>query len=273
MTHRPNTRLILHGQALAELTRVPAAAVRIVSAGHTRGDTLEEWLLGPPTADRASAAWLAVATATHPELLPEALRRAATVATNSRWPSAALAVGTGPSRGHLCACALGPSGARPFSSVTVVGPGFHRPAVPHPNKSDNAEWHVWSRTRGAWGGEAAWRTVRGLHAAVVGCARSGSLVALGLRHMGVGRLPRIDPDRVETHNLGETVAVVAGDAGRPKAEALAERLPPRVDADGPAAAVPYPLGSLAGVKSADVVCCAADRSAARRSACVLRHTG
>jgi molybdopterin/thiamine biosynthesis adenylyltransferase len=81
--------------------------------------------------------------------------------------------------------------------------------------------------RGAFDG------MRGAHAAVIGCGSLGSVAAEQLVRAGVPRLTLIDPDRVEVHNLTRTVFGL-DDVGRPKVDALADRLlaiNPRVEVE------------------------------------------
>jgi len=66
--------------------------------------------------------------------------------------------------------------------------------------------------------------------AVIGVGRSGSLVAEALASAGVHALALIDPDVLEPHNLAEMALVRVADIGRPKAEAVAERLRARMPA-------------------------------------------
>ena len=85
--------------------------------------------------------------------------------------------------------------------------------------------HVrWSRTIGGVGGESVWRRLVQLRVAVVGCGRSGSLLADMLAGVGIKRLVLIDPDFLEEHNLGEMAGVLPAQVGVPKVEALTEHL-------------------------------------------------
>lgn len=65
--------------------------------------------------------------------------------------------------------------------------------------------------------------VRGARAVVVGCGSLGSVCAEALVRAGVPGMTLIDPDLVEAANLGRTV-YTAAQIGRPKADALAQRL-------------------------------------------------
>lgn len=79
-----------------------------------------------------------------------------------------------------------------------------------------------SRLAGALHGVEAIDRAAALPVAVVGCGSNGSLLAEGLARLG-HPLTLIDPDRIERGNLG-TLAASPGDIGRPKADALAERI-------------------------------------------------
>lgn len=59
---------------------------------------------------------------------------------------------------------------------------------------------------------------------IVGCGALGSMSALYLAGMGVGRIGLVDFDTVSIHNLQRQVAFVTADAGKRKAQCLAERL-------------------------------------------------
>ncbi len=59
---------------------------------------------------------------------------------------------------------------------------------------------------------------------IVGCGALGSMSALYLAGMGVGRIGLADFDTVSIHNLQRQVAFVTADAGRRKAQCLAERI-------------------------------------------------
>lgn len=61
------------------------------------------------------------------------------------------------------------------------------------------------------------------HITICGLGTVGSNAAVELARMGVGALTLIDDDEVEAHNLPSQAYLLA-DLGRPKAEALAERV-------------------------------------------------
>lgn len=60
--------------------------------------------------------------------------------------------------------------------------------------------------------------------AIVGAGALGGAVSVALTAAGVGHLRIIDFDRVELSNLPRQTAYVTADVGRPKVEALAQRL-------------------------------------------------
>lgn len=126
---------------------------------------------------------------------------------------------------------------------------------------------------GALGGEAVWQRLVGLRVAVVGCGRTGSLVAVTLARLGIRRLTLIDPDIVEAHNLGEMDAVTDDDLGRPKAEAIADHLrslSPYVPVSfSPIAAPIAQPAALTATKGCDVLFCCADNDAARLATAIL----
>jgi|SRR6266568_3704559 len=63
-----------------------------------------------------------------------------------------------------------------------------------------------------------------LHAAVVGCGGTGSVVAEQLVRLGVRRFTLIDPDRLSDTNLTRVYGSTPSDVGRPKVIVVAEHL-------------------------------------------------
>lgn len=154
-----------------------------------------------------------------------------------------------------------------------MGPGMHRVEVADDGfPISDAERERWSRTIGALGGEAIWQRLVGLHIAVIGCSRSGSLAAVTLARSGVRHLTLIDPDVVELHNLGEMDAALAADVGRPKAEALADHLRSLLTPGGgtvaPLVASIADPAALAVVKGCEVLVSCPDHDAARLAAAI-----
>ena len=107
--------------------------------------------------------------------------------------------------------------------------------------------------------------------ALIGCGRTGSLVAVSLARLGVDRLVLIDPDIVEPHNLGEMEAVSDADVGCLKAEAVARHLHalhPQTSSSALVASITDPA-TLAAARSCAVLVCCADNDAARLATAVL----
>jgi molybdopterin/thiamine biosynthesis adenylyltransferase len=116
-------------------------------------------------------------------------------------------------------------------------------------------------------GEEVWERLIGLHVVLVGCGRTGSVMAVSLTRLGIRRLTLIDPDCVELHNLGEMDALTEADLGTPKAEALARHLfslssPGRISILPLNASIAHPT-ALSAAKAGDVLVCCADNDAAR----------
>jgi molybdopterin/thiamine biosynthesis adenylyltransferase len=91
--------------------------------------------------------------------------------------------------------------------------------------------------------------------------------------LGIRQLTLIDPDLVETHNLGEMDAVADTDLGRPKAEAIADHLcallsHASVSVSPVVASISHPT-ALAAAKACDVLFCCADNDAARLATAIL----
>jgi molybdopterin/thiamine biosynthesis adenylyltransferase len=77
------------------------------------------------------------------------------------------------------------------------------------------------------GGRSGWDlqdALRRSRVTVLGVGGVGSATAQSLAAAGVGRLRVIDPDRVELSNLNRQLLFTARDVGRPKVDAVAERL-------------------------------------------------
>lgn len=129
-------------------------------------------------------------------------------------------------------------GLRPIGRLSLVGSGMHRLVAaplsnwasgqasragdhgPKESAQDDARatrsQARWSRTIGALGGYDAWHRLSRLHIGVVGCGRTGSLVAGMLVRLGLRRITLVDEDRVEFHNLGEMEHITERDLGLPK---------------------------------------------------------
>jgi hypothetical protein len=181
-----------------------------------------------------------------------------------------LALGVGAAAGLVAGVRVVPDGLAPLNQIDIIEAGLPRidlmPAGRTVGEVRDQGQTILSRSIGALG-EEAWQRLTSLHFAVVGCGRSGQLVATGLARLGVRRITALDPDRLELHNLGEGDGVRAADVGTPKVRALANHL--QREALG---AVPvireidesiFSLSSLVALKAADVVVCCVDSAAAR----------
>ncbi len=73
-------------------------------------------------------------------------------------------------------------------------------------------------------GAGSLAALAGAHVAVVGLGGVGSWTVEGLARSGVGRLTLIDLDDVCVTNTSRQLPAIEGNLGRPKAEALAERV-------------------------------------------------
>lgn len=185
-------------------------------------------------------------------------------------------VGGGDAKGQVAAWRWTPTGPAPFDDLVVVGAGLpqislvQRMVAPADLERLRAGQHDervaherWSRSRGALG-TPTWRRLRGLHVAIVGCGRTGSMVAAALARGGVRRLTLIDPDRIDTHNLGEMDAVTSAHVGMPKAEALVSALSSDVHADIRALTVGVDrLSAFRAARETDVLVACADDPVAR----------
>jgi hypothetical protein len=199
----------------------------------------------------------------------------------SRLPSedpvgAHLILGRGPAEGRWAGWVRTPGDAEksvlPVARILLPGPGMLRvEAGPEPERIEPPEAQLrWSRTRGALG-EAVWRRLVGLRVGVVGCGRLGSVIALALAGNGVRSMVLVDPDRLETHNLGEGEGWTAANVGSPKVGALAGHIEGRYPwARVEAVAAPAEAwAALHALKGCDLLVCAADTAGARETAGLL----
>jgi hypothetical protein len=120
---------------------------------------------------------------------------------------------------------------------------------------------------------------------IIGCGRTGSLVAAALRRIGLQRLVLIDPDRLEPHNVGEMDVVTLADVDSTKTDALAGHLryqPFQSGSVSQPTSVNTPLNclrsipesilslrALIAIKQADFLVCCVDDAAARLMAATL----
>jgi hypothetical protein len=286
-------RLRISQPALLPLARRIADERRIVMArlGECRLEEGREWLYQPspgmPAATDPTARLLAIGSADAAQLTA-ALERAL-----ARSPEGAecvlLALGVGPAAGRVAGLVRSAQGLLPLDRLDLVGPelpavalspeaqvrrllaSIHTIAEPsaldieNPVTAADPET-LWSRTIGALG-EAAWHRLTELETLIIGVGRTGSLLAEALVRVGVRSLTLLDPDTLESGNVGEMAAMRPADIGRAKVEAVAAAMLARA---------PYPdlrltplpvsvlaYSALAAVKRADLVCCCVDNPAAR----------
>jgi molybdopterin/thiamine biosynthesis adenylyltransferase len=262
--------LISLRHVLHELTRAPRRPVLI---GVGRHDAEHAWLgrqlLTPASDSESPLPHFRITSVERPPDLPAAL---------PPRQEGCLFLGRGACQGRLWGLVRTPAGLQPLDHLDLPGAGMHRLACANTRNSADEpkplpEDGRWSRTAGALGGTDVWRRLTQLHVGLVGCGRTGSLVAGTLIRLGLARLTLIDPDLVEEHNLGEMDGVTAGDVGRTKVDALAEHLrglaqPVPLEVT----AVPRPLAerpALAMARRCDVLVCCADNDAARLTAALV----
>ncbi|MBI3962993.1 MAG: ThiF family adenylyltransferase [Deinococcus sp.] len=170
----------------------------------------------------------------------------------------------------------------PLHQLRLVGPGMHaiglqQELLPEPlartmvEGSSEESVARWSRTIGALGQEA-WQRLVGLRYALIGVGRAGSSLALALARMGVTQLTLIDPDRVESHNLGETPALTGADIGQLKVEAVAVSLASGAAVPPEVVTVPESITHLHALRAAqacDLLISCVDHDGARLAAAVI----
>lgn len=186
--------------------------------------------------------------------------------------SAIVAVGVGSASGHLAGIYHNEDSVGPLEAMTLTGASWtrlsflpFRPALmAHPQHEE-----IWSRTIGALG-ERDHQQLTALHPCIVGCGRTGSLMATALARLGIRQLTLIDPDLMEPHNLGEMDAVTLDDLGKPKVEAVAQHLRTHFACEvNPLVDSILSFSMLAKVKRTDVVVCCVDNPAARLASAFL----
>jgi molybdopterin/thiamine biosynthesis adenylyltransferase len=207
-----------------------------------------------------------------------------------------LHLGEGDWHGHLHGIVRIGDKLEPLHKLFLVGKGMHSLPIRSPfhgdGESPDEEFELspkhisqCSRTIGALGGKSVFKRLISLKTAVIGCGRSGSLVAGTLGRLGIHQLTLIDPDVVEAHNLGEMELVQKADIGFPKAESIASRLEPMLIDSSPVGSPPVALsggttivpivapisdrGAIAQAIDCDVLYCCADNDAARLATALL----
>ena len=259
-------------EALRRSGRVTAE----ISVSESRPDwtwLVRETPLGQAKTDRARNLLAIEISSAEPAVLPEPQGVVGT-----------LIVGDGRLRGRAWGHVLAAGVHVPFDLLALPGPGMHcirvengaaQPDAPAPQADDGVEKKQrWSRTAGALGGKDVLERLANLRVGIVGCGRTGSLVAAGLaRGLGVRHVTLIDGDWLEWHNIGEMDAVTERDVNKSKAELVARRLR-GIFLDSPPEIVPIveALGgrkSMAAARACDVLFCCADNDSTRLTAALL----
>jgi molybdopterin/thiamine biosynthesis adenylyltransferase len=194
-----------------------------------------------------------------------------------------LFLGDGAWRGRMWGSVCIDGGIEPLHRLFLTGSGMRSIQLLNSERKDEApnsirrqnflEQARWSRTIGALGGKEIWRRLVSLRIGIVGCGRTGSLVAATLARLGVRQITLIDPDLVELHNLGEMDVVTGDDVGQAKAEAIADRLRPQTPRSSAillpiVAPITVPAAREAA-KECDILFCCADNDAARLATAVI----
>ena len=176
-------------------------------------------------------------------------------------------------RGRVAGMVKTPEGIAPLHSLSLPGSGMHRlfltDDVARPSLPDLARH---SRTVGALGGEDIWTRLAGLNVNVIGCGRTGSLVAGNLARLGTLRITLTDPDPLDEHSLGEMDLVTAELMGLPKSVAVARALIGITRRGAQTYALPVPVSNPAAIdacRTSDVLFCCVDNDAARLTAGIL----
>jgi len=149
--------------------------------------------------------------------------------------TAHISIGTDELLGYIWGLAVvnGKPDILPVDQLLIPGCGMHKFAVSPPSQVNgvkkhrsptfSAEMGSHSRTIGALG-LPVWERFTRLRVGIIGCGRTGSLIATTMVRTGLKHLTLLDPDYVEEHHLGEMEGVSRSDIGCPKAEAIAEAL-------------------------------------------------
>lgn len=225
--------------------------------------------LPPPSIFRVTRVAAPVVTGLPTEVLPPSV-------------SGHLLLGDGALRGRAWGFAQIGESVAPLQCLFLPGSGMHtiplsdlttEPTLPAERRREFFQRLRWSRTIGALGGKEVWQRLVRLRIGIVGCGRTGSLVAATVARLGVRQITLIDPDLVELHNLGEMDVVTSDDVGQAKAAALADRL--RLQSPGSSAIllpITEPLtapAARAAAQACDVLFCCADNDAARLATAVI----
>ena len=234
-----------------------------VSVGHRQGLDSREWLvMAISRRESIEPLFRVMLTASPPS-------RAELSAVMSTPVVGTLFIGSGSYRGYWWGAVRVGEQIKPLERLALVGAGMHNlPAIRQPEVEEVSV--RLSRTIGALGEEAIWRRLVEVPMAIVGCGRTGSLVAVTLARLGVRQLTLIDPDHLEPHNLGEMDGVTDADLGRPKVAALADHLRTLGgDKVIPIVASITDKEALAAAKASRLLFCCADNDAARLASALL----
>jgi hypothetical protein len=190
--------------------------------------------------------------------------------------AAVLTLGAGRRRGQLRGFVRTGRGREPLHHLKLVGPGMHTLTLAGTARATGDDLPTpdrerWSRSIAALG-EDVWRRLRGLHYGIAGVGRSGSILAEAMAAgWGAQRLSLIDPDLIQTHNLGEMMVVTAADRGALKAPAVAEALRRRSSTNWITAVVGSVthLPALRALQACDVLFGCLDHDSGRLAVAVL----
>ena len=193
-----------------------------------------------------------------------------------RQLQAMLELGQGRSQGQARASWMDEKGRfQPIDEMVIVGPGMPRIPLVGANAIavSTAGWKIdenrWSRTAGALG-TRHWQRLTELRYLIIGAGRSGSLLASMLVRAGVRQIDCVDPDLLESSNLGESVGFTSAGIGEFKVFELAKFL--RSQAEVAITPVPHSVShvkALQAVMRSDIVCVTVDHDSARLAAACL----
>jgi hypothetical protein len=250
----------------ARLAAEPRATVRFGASVRRGGDELE---LIVPRLDGAEAGAPVVARI----FAPAAAAKRADIAywrvyeSRSYAERPTLDLGLEPDGGVIAAFLSGRDRIA-VDEVLIVGPKYARlvpargPVVTGAPLASDAPF---SRLAGALGGADALKRLQSTTFVVIGCARLGSLVVVGLARMGVKKIALVDGDVLESHSVDAMEVRSTRDVGKPKVHAVAamvHAIAPDVDIE-PIVAPVESGRALEAVVAADVVITAPDSDHAR----------
>lgn len=249
------------------LLRAFARDPRPVMLRAGRNAATAEWLLRPFAGSRAGPSSESLFTRitlapTHPAAPTDDLSPVSDSA------AAHLFLGAGDRKGQVWGWTRHGEALLPFDRLTLVGPGMHRLAMrrAEPSTRSIGPVQIWSRTIEALGLDV-WRRLVTLRVALVGCGRTGSLMATTLARLGVRDLCLVDPDIVELGNVGEMDGVTLRDVGQLKVDAIGQYLDRTFPhARGSIQPVPFAVTdsrALSALKGCDVVVVAGDNDPVR----------